>query len=247
MRQMREQIRQTQRKRTFHGVALGILMLETRFERFVGDIGNARTWPFPVQYRIVSGATPDRIIGPQAAAFLDPFKRAADELIAGGVDGITTTCGFLALHQPALAAHCYVPVATSSLLQVPLVARVLPQGRRPAIFTFSAESLTHAHLAAVGVDPATPLFGMPASSQFQRAIRTGDASVPFDVLRREVLEVAGSVVDGDASIGALVLECTNLSPYAADLRRATGLPIFDIVSLIHWFHRSLSPEVFVQV
>ncbi len=236
----------TARRKTYYGVSLGILMLETYFERFNGDIGNARTWPFPVQYRIVKGASPNRITSLTSTEFLQPFLDAADELIAAGVDGITTTCGFLALYQQELSQHCSVPVATSALLQVPMVARILPKGRRPAILTFSAESLSSRHLESVGVDPATPVFGMPATSEFQRSIREGDATVSFETLRREVLELAARAVRSDPSIGALVLECTNLTPYSADLRRHVGLPIFDVVSLIHWFHRSLRPEVFAQ-
>jgi hypothetical protein len=235
-----------ERRRTYHGVSLGILMLETYFERFVGDIGNARTWPFLVQYRIVKGASPDRIVGLSDDAMLQPFKDAADELIAAGVDGITTTCGFLALYQQELAAHCRVPVATSALLQVPMVARVLPAGKRPAIITFSKEALTRRHLEAVGVDPATPIFGMPPASEFQRSIRQGDTSVPFEVLRKEVIAVARAAAASDPTVGALVLECTNLTPHSADLRKELGLPIFDMVSLVHWFHRSLRPEVFIQ-
>ena len=234
------------RKRTYHGVSIGILMLETRFERFIGDIGNARTWPFPVQYRIVSGATPNRVTRPEGPDMLDAFKTAADDLVAAGVDGITTTCGFLALYQKELAAHCTVPVATSSLLQVPMVARILPKGKRPAILTFSAESLTTRHLEAVGVDPATPIHGMPPTSEFQRSIREGDASVPFATLQREVLDAAVRAVQADASIGALVLECTNLTPYSRDIARLTGLPVFDMTTLVHWFHRSLRPERFDQ-
>src|SRR5204862_146417 len=132
--------------RVYRGVSIGILMLDTRFERFNGDIGNARTWPFPVQYRVVRGATPNRVTRPEGPDMLDAFKAAADEMIDAGVDGITTTCGFLALYQRELADYCSVPVATSALLQVPMVARILPRGKRPAILTFSAESLTSRHL-----------------------------------------------------------------------------------------------------
>lgn len=235
-----------QSRKTYYGVPIGILMLETYFERFNGDIGNARTWPFPVQYKIVKGASPDRITSLTTTDFLQPFLDAADELIAAGCDGITTTCGFLALYQKELAEHCAVPVATSALLQVPMVARILPKGKRPAVITFSAEGLTAKHLTSVGVDPATPVIGMPKSSEFQRSIRAGDTSVSIATLRGEVLDVAKRAVHDDPSIGALVLECTNLTPYSADLRRVTGLPVFDVVSLVHWFHRSLRPEVFPQ-
>jgi hypothetical protein len=127
-----------------------------------------------------------------------------------------------------------------------MVERILPSRKRPAILTFSAESLTRHHLDAVGVDPATPIHGMPPDSEFQRSIREGDTSVPFATLHREVLEAADRMVRGDSSIGALVLECTNLTPYSRDVARLTGLPVFDMLTLVHWFHRSLRPERFSQ-
>ena len=234
-------------KRTYYGVPIGILMLDTKFQRHNGDIGNAETWPFPVQYKVVRGAVPNKVVDTlNNRDLLQHFLDAADELIADGVDGITTTCGFLALYQQDLAAHCTVPVATSALLQVPMVARVLPKGKRPAILTFSAESLTMHHLAGAGVDPHTPVVGMPPNSEFQRSIRAGDASVPIEVLRDEVLGVAQRMIADDPSIGAIVCECTNLTPYSHDLNKRLGVPVFDMVTLVHWFHRALRPENFPQ-
>jgi hypothetical protein len=235
------------RKRTCYGVPIGILMLDTKFQRFNGDIGNAQTWPFPVQYKIVPGAVPNKVVDTlNNRDLFQRFADAADELIAGGVDGITTTCGFLALYQQELAAHCSVPVATSALLQVPMVARMLPKGKRVGILTFSAESLTLHHLAGVGIDPQTPVVGMPPTSKFQRSIREGDALVPFDVLKNEVLDVARRMVETDRSIGAIVCECTNISPYSYEINRQLGVPVFDMVTLVHWFHRALRPQHFPQ-
>jgi len=234
-------------KRTYYGVPIGILMLDSTFERFNGDIGNARTWPFPVQYKIVQGALPNKVVDTLSNHDLfGRFAEAADALIAEGVDGITTTCGFLALYQEKLAAHCSVPVATSALLQVPMVARMLPKGRRVGILTFSAEHLTVDHLKAVGVYIDTPIVGMPARSEFQRSIREGDPTVSFEVLKREVLDVAERMLAADPSIGAIVCECTNISPYSYDINRRLGVPIFDMVTLVHWFHRALRPQHFPQ-
>jgi Asp/Glu/hydantoin racemase len=225
------------------GTTLGILMLETRFRRFVGDIGNAETWPFPVIYKVVRGATPGNVTHVHDGALLEVFVRAAQELAGEGVDGITTTCGFLAFFQAALAAACPVPVATSALLQAPMVARTLPRGCRVGILTYDAAALTTPYLEAVGVDPATPVVGMPASSEFRRAIAEGDMSVPYDVQEREVLAAAAALMDrGD--IGAIVCECTNLTPFSAAMAERFGVPVFDAVSLVHWFHQGLRPRVF---
>jgi Asp/Glu/hydantoin racemase len=240
-------MRSKEHKRTYYGVPIGILMLDSRFERFNGDIGNAQTWPFPVQYKIVRGAVPNKVVDALNNRHLfQMFADAADELIRDGVDGITTTCGFLALYQQELAAHCSVPVATSALLQVPMVARVLPKGKRPGILTFSTESLSMHHLAAVGIAPDTPVVGLPMTSEFQRSIREGDNAVPFEVLKNEVLDTAERMIKDDPSIGAIVCECTNITPYAHEINRRLGVPVFDMVTLVHWFHRALRPQHFPQ-
>ena len=115
--------------KTVFGASLGILMLETRFPRIPGDIGNARTWPFPVQFRIVRNATPDKVVRQDARVLVDLFIAAAQDLVAHGCDGITTNCGFLSIVQDQIASAVPVPVATSSLMQVPMVQAMLPTGK----------------------------------------------------------------------------------------------------------------------
>src|SRR5438067_2651470 len=135
--------------RTLYGLAVGILMLDTRFPRPPGDVGNATTWPFPVRYRIVHGAEPRRVIGTTDPALLEPFIDAARELEREGVRMITTSCGFLAIFQKEMQAAVGVPMLTSSLLQVPLAARVVGRAKRVAIIT-SRDSLTERHFTGTG-------------------------------------------------------------------------------------------------
>ena len=118
---------------------LGILMLDTRFPRIVGDIGNAETFPFPVIYQKLEGIGPNDAV---AAAPDRPRIRAAlaanaKALAEKGAIGISTSCGFLALFQQALAMVSPVPVATSALMLVPMMARTLPGGRRVGVITAS--------------------------------------------------------------------------------------------------------------
>ena len=88
-----------------YGSRVGILMLETRFPRIPGDMGNGLTWPFPVLYKVVPGATPDRVVRHRSQGLINAFLDAAAELVQLGADGITTTCGFLSLYQREIAAH----------------------------------------------------------------------------------------------------------------------------------------------
>ncbi len=236
----------TNRKKTYHGVTLGILMVDSTFTRFVGDIGNAQTWPFPVQYKVVRGASPSEMISLEASDVLQPFKDAADELISDGVDGITTTCGFLALYQKDLVDHCPVPVCTSALLQVPLVERLIPENQRVGVLTYSAEALNAAHLEAAGVAADTPVVGIPRDSEFFRWIIEGDDQVPIESIRDDALDAAKRLVAENPEVGAIVSECTNLTPFAADIRKETGLPVFDMVSMVTWFQMGLKPRSYQQ-
>jgi len=71
--------------RTYYGVPIGILILDSKFQRFNGDIGNAQTWPFPVQYKVVRGAVPNKVVDTlNNRDLLQRFLDAADELIEFG-------------------------------------------------------------------------------------------------------------------------------------------------------------------
>src|SRR5207244_4755884 len=134
-----------------YGFTVGILMLDTRFPRIPGDMGNASTFPFPVRYQRVEGADPDLVVRRRAAGLLPASRDGARRLEHEGVGAITTNCGFLVKFQRELAAAVRVPVFTSSLLLVPLVHRLLPPGRRVGIMTVNAGTLGPEHLRGAGV------------------------------------------------------------------------------------------------
>ncbi|NDW47121.1 aspartate/glutamate racemase family protein [Ruegeria sp. PrR005] len=230
--------------KTVFGAAVGILMLETRFPRIHGDMGNAMTWPFPVHYRVVRGASPDRVVRGDPRALLDTFVEAGRDLVATGADGITTNCGFLALVQDELRAALGVPVATSSLMQVPMVQALLPPGKKVVILTISKATLTPAHLAAAGVPLDTPVYGTDAGRAFSRDILGDAPTIDFDLCSQDMLDAADEIMAQEPDAGAIVLECTNMVPYAADLRKRTGLPIYSIYSMVTWFQAGLMPRRF---
>lgn len=233
-------------KKTYYGVSVGILMVKSHFRRYMGDVGNAQTFAFPVQYRIVEDAVPARMTDLHNSSLLEPFKQAADELIEAGVDGITTTCGFLSIYQRELADHCSVPVATSSLLQVPMVERMLPTGKRVGILTYNGEVLNGPYLDAVGIAQDTPVVGMPQSSNFVRWIKEGDNSVTYHTLREEVVAAAERMVKDHPEVGAIVNECTNLAPFTYDIQQRLGIPVFDVITMINAFQASIRPPRYVN-
>jgi Asp/Glu/hydantoin racemase len=231
--------------KAIYGAPLGILMLEARFPRIPGDMGNATTWPFPVLYRVVKGASPERVVLQGAAGLLPDFLEAAAELVSHGAEAITTNCGFLSLFQRELAAHVQVPVATSSLIQVPWVQATLPPGKRVGIITVSAKSLTPRHLAAAGVPADTPFIGTENGQEFFRVLILGEKQdMDVALAARDILDAGRRLLALHPDIGAIVLECTNMPPYAHALREALNVPVFDIYSLITWLHAGIRPRDF---
>jgi Asp/Glu/hydantoin racemase len=230
--------------KTVYGASVGILMLETRFPRIPGDIGNANTWPFPVVYKVVRGATPDKVVRRGAQDLLEHFIDAAKELVADGADGITTNCGFLTLFQEQLAAAVNVPVATSSLMQVPLVQQLLPPGKRVAILTISKATLTTEHLKISGVPPDTAIMGTDHGQEFTRAILDDEIELNVTQARDDLIQAGRKLMRAHPDTGAIVLECTNMVPYAADLRSELGVPIYSIYSFLCWFQSGLLPRRF---
>ena len=222
-----------------YGARVGILMLETRFPRIAGDMGNAETWPFPVLYKVVHGASPRRVVHDKAAGLLDAFLDAAEELVRLGADGITTTCGFLSLYQREISAHVGVPVATSSLMQIPLIQPILAPGKRVGVLTVSAANLTEGHLLAAGADPATPVVGTDDGSEFTRVMIDDEERLDVIAAERDILEAGDALARSHPDIGAVLFECTNMVPYARALSERLRLPVFSIYTFVTWFHAGL--------
>jgi hypothetical protein len=223
------------------GFTVGILMLDTRFPRISGDMGNATTFPFPVRYHRVAGADPDLVVRRGAEGLLPAFVAGAQALEREGVGAITTNCGFLIKYQAELARAVRIPVFTSSLLLVPLVHRTLPAGQRIGIMTVNASTLTPQHLSAAGIGADVPLavVGMETEKEFTRALLDNELELDVDVAREEHVRVARRLVADHPDIGAIVLECTNMPPYTADIQRETGRPVFDVLSLVTMLHGAL--------
>ncbi|MEM1232865.1 MAG: aspartate/glutamate racemase family protein [Pseudomonadota bacterium] len=228
-----------------YGASVGILMLDTQFPRILGDVGNARTWDFPVHYKVVRKVSPDIAVRQGAEGMLPHFIEAGQELLRMGADGITTSCGFLSLFQEELSKALKVPVVTSSLMQVAMVNATLPPGKRCGVLSISGGSLTDQHLAAANVPPNTPIGTTEGLRGFTTSILQDDVSLDVAAAREDNVQAALSLVSENPQIGALVLECTNMVPYASAIQQAVGLPVYSMVSLIEWFQSGLQPRDFL--
>lgn len=211
---------------------LGVLMLDTRFPHLPGDIGHAASFEFPVRYVVVRGATALRVVRERAAGLLDPFAEAAQQLVREGAAAIGTSCGFLVLFQHELQCALPVPVWTSSLLK-------LPELHAPGVLTVDANSLSAQHLRAAGAEPSVPVVGLAEGCHLQRALLADEPTLDSALAEADTVAAARELVVRFPGVRQIVLECTNLPPYADAVARATGRPVHHVVSWLHERWRAL--------
>jgi hypothetical protein len=180
----------------------------------------------PVRHRVVDGASPQRVVREGDPALLQPFIDSARQLVDEGARAITTSCGFLVRYQQALQAALPVPVWTSSLLKLPELAA-------PGVITVDVLSLGAAHLHAAGADATVPVVGLAAGGHLQRALLENLAHIDPQQAEADVVDAAQRLVARWPAVREIVLECTNMPPYAKAVARATRRPVHHIISLLH--------------
>ncbi len=227
---------------------IGILTWEYDFPSFrniVGDYQNPETFDFPVRLLRVPGANLETIVKSPTQETLEKMIQAARQLEEEGVKAIGTSCGFNARIQRELADAVSVPVFASSLLLVPLVHRMLKEGQAVGILTADAPNLTEKHFRAVGIDSSVPIHvkGLEETYSFINIdSNPGVDVVSPEQLTKDVVEGAKVLVQEHPDVGAIVLECTALPPFAQAIRQAVGLPVFDVVNLANMMYRAVAQE-----
>ncbi len=180
-----------------------------------------------------------------ATGLLQDFVAAATDLVDLGAEAITTNCGFLSIFQREIAAAVGVPVATSSLMQVPWVQATLPPGKRVGIVSVTRAEFDTSASRGAGVPLDAPIAGTENGREFFRVLIKGEKQdLDVDLARQDVVEAGKGLVARHPDVGAIVFECTNMPPYAAAVQKRSACSVYDIYSMITWFHAGLRPKVF---
>lgn len=221
---------------------LGVVMLDTRFPRPLGDVGHPRTFGVPVRHRVVPGAFPRKVVATagslRASGLAAPFIEAMRALAQEGARALTTSCGFLVLLQQELQAAVRVPVVSSSLLQLP---GLLEQEAQVGVLTISAAHLTDEYLLAAGVPPArvrdVVVQGVDEDGPFARAILGNLPDMDARAAEADVVAAALALQARAPRLRTVVLECTNMPPYGEAVSDATGWhlrSLLDARALVAW-------------
>jgi aspartate/glutamate racemase len=218
------------------GLSIDVLSLESYFPKPPGHIKNPSSLPFTTTYEILQGITVPELLNSPSPDMLEPIVAAARRLEKQGVRAITGSCGFLAMFQREIAQSVSVPVFLSSLLQVPLAYQMT---RAPVgVLTASAPALTQRHIDGAGAS-GVPIIvqGLEETQEFASVIlRNERNSMDLSKIEAEVLAAACRLIAEAPEIKSLVLECTDLPPYAQKLQHVISRPVFDLTTLAKMMH-----------
>ncbi len=230
--------------RRCYGMGLGIILLDDVYPGFPGDVRNASAYPFPIQYEVAEGVDVWALVkGEDKSPCLEPVLRAARKLQRMGCRAIAAECGYFAYFQREVAAALDVPVFMSSLLQVPWAQQVVGPNKVVGIVVAQRHCLSPAHLEAVGVLPGSNYAVYGAQDDgccpefdhlWELPLRTDPPSAVYDKAEREMVQVARDFCRAHPNMGALVLECTGMQPFARAVQREVDLPIFSWGTLLDY-------------
>jgi len=228
-----------------YGEAIGIILLENFAPYIPGDTANATTYSYPVRFQRIPGFSVERIMN-HDMSLVDDLVQAAVTLQSEGVRAITGDCGFMALYQDRIAAAVQVPVFMSSLMQIPFIRLLTGAGGKIGVITANSRSLTLPLLRKAGVEHPEELVieGLEDTEHFSKSVFDEIGRLDSDIVQAEVLQAVENVLKRDSGVRVLLLECSLLPPYGAAVRDATGLPVFDYITMIDYVFSSVVKRKF---
>jgi len=226
------------------GYPIGIIVIDTWYPLVPGNVANASTYEFPVLIKVLKGVSVERILSGDPA-LLDLVIAAGNELIQGGVRSIVGACGSFAYYQKEAASRLCVPTFLSVMLQVPIILQSLRPDQKLGILAASSGSLTQNVFDQCGITDTSHLSITEALNlpEFQKLVHcTG--SFNSHKMEMEVVEKVKAFIADHPEIGAMLIQCSDLTPYAWAIQNATNLAVFDMNTLINWVYQAVVRKPF---
>lgn len=219
-----------------YGMGIGIIILDDVYPGFPGDVRNASAWGFPIQYEVCEGIDIKQLLWEEdKSPCLEPILKAAKKLEKMGCRGIAAECGYFAYFQKAVAGEVDIPVFMSSLLQVPFIQQIIGPKKDVGIFCYQKQFLTEAHLQNVGIIPGSNYKIAGAGDEYNMTefnnlwsweLRPQCPESYYDNSEKQIVASLKDFVQKNPSIGAIMLECTGMQPFARAVQRELDLPVF---------------------
>lgn len=227
------------------GYPIGIIYIEDVFYPIMpGNVVNASTYSFPVRMIPVKNINCDELFACDKKV-QKSVEEACQTLMKEGVRAISGACGFFGNYQKEMADMCDVPVALSSLVQVPWILTTLKPSQKLAVLTADQKSITDRLFDNCGItedmQKRLVIKDLANSEHFSCVIKNR-GEWDNEKARQDVVSKALEAVSEHEDVGAILLECSDMPPYAAAIQAKTGLPVFDFITLINWLHYAVAQK-----
>ena len=224
------------------GHTIGILVQDVHYPLLPGNVVNGYTYDFPVRLQVVPGANQARMhVGDQT--LIPDLVATAKLLEQEGCRAICAGCGYFGHFQKSVADQVDIPVYLSSMVQVPWVSVALKSTQKIGILCADQKNLTQDVFNACGV----------SEEIYNRCCVAGAGHLPefsallerrghFDneILRQELIDLAKNLLKNEPDIGAILLECSDMPPYAAAIQQELALPVYDYITMIKYAHSAVA-------
>ena len=214
---------------------IGIILLDTKFPRLLGDIGNPASFHSQAKYIRVGSATVNSVVSSSGVndQLLAALISAAKRLEKSNVNVIGTSCGFLSCVQQNIQTVVSVPFISSSLVLIPILRSLFGHETKIGVLTFDASKLSELHLNGASRQNIH-IHGLEPAGELYQCIANDRSAMDENSAEKDVMKVARDCINTHPNIELLVLECTNLSPWKNQLRSQFNLPVFDLVDALEW-------------
>jgi hypothetical protein len=222
------------------GYPVGIMLLNVWYPLLPGNVVNAYTYDFPVRMRVVPGSNQERMHSGDPTLLQD-LVETAQELVMEGCRTICGACGYFGHFQRQIADAVDVPVFLSSLLQINWIKAAIGSDRKIGLICADRPSLTPDIWESCSVDPSGCIIEeIPRGGEFEAILHSDKGSFDNSKVRQQVVSTAEKIVREHPEVGAILLECSDMPPYAADVQRAVNLPVFDFITMIRYAHSAVA-------
>lgn len=231
------------------GAAIGIIILGGGWAPpLPGDMQNATTFDFPVYYKVADVSVKSVVSTKRDPIASEQIIKAAKELEKQGCRAIVGACGYFANYLADVAAAVNVPAFLSSLMQIPIICCALKPNQKVGIICADSNALSLATLKVCGVtDPSTIVIaGAQDLSQIQNIMQC-KGHINKTKAEQELVDFSRKLVIANPDIGAILLESSNMPPYAWAIQKEIRLPVFDFTTMINWVYNAVVRRQFVGI
>jgi hypothetical protein len=238
--------------RNVFGVTIGLVQMHVNLAMIPGNMSNATTFDFPILYRRMNADNvADVMANPPTQNFTDAIVEAAQWLELQGVRAIMGNCGFFGSYQNAVKARINVPFYSSSLMMLPMMVHSMPGNKKVGVITANGpvlekvQAIENCGLSPEDKENRIVVMGCENGAEFSSAIMANTGVYNPLKVGQEIVAVAKQMLQENKDIGAILLECTELSPHAAEVQNAVRMPVWDYTTLTKWIYSGCIRRPFV--